>query len=197
MSYYYGYYDYYGSEDFSEYLDDYLDFYYDEYYGDVVEAEESSPLIGPKLLWGLSILAEFGGALYSPTTTDEWDLAGYSMYSNSGTRLTNIIAAMFIPFVDKLWKPLVAVTLVNSLVSIYLINDADSASDDSKSTVLYAINAFGIVTSVMAILGDNPFTDSDSDDYYYYSGYYYSDYYYSDYYYSDYYSDYGYYGYYY
>merc|ERR1711937_866561 len=143
---------------------------------------------------GISILAEFGGALYGPATTDAWNTACYSMYSNSGSRLTYMIGAMFIPFVDKIWKPLVALTLVNSLASIYLVSDADSASADSKSTVLYVLNVFGVVSSVMMIMGDNPFTDSsdESDDYYY------SDYYYSDYYSEDYYSeDYGYHGYYY
>merc|ERR1711988_1590799 len=106
---------------------------------------------------------------------------------------------MFIPFVDKIWKPLVALTLFNSVISLYLVNDADSASADSKSTVLYALNVFGVVTSVMMIMGDNPFTDGgDVEDDYYYSDNYYDDEYSTQHVYteelpSDYYDYYGYY----
>merc|ERR1719197_1748905 len=192
MSYYYGYYDYYGG-DYADYIEDYLDAYYDAYYEDApVEAEEGDSKMVGYLIWGLGAATELGAGLSASTDT-AWDNVTVSTMSAGLFRFVAMIGGMFVPAICDMWTPIAGLTLVWSLANMYLISDAESTATQDNTNTLYGMVAVSALVSISAIA--MPMDSDDSGDDYYYYGYY--DYYgYSDYYYSDYDDYYGYYGYY-
>ena len=201
MSYYYGYYDYYGT-DYSEAVDDYIDAVYDAYYEDApVEAEDDGEksMMMPILLWSLGA----GTSIFAGLETSDdaaWDNAGVALLGNGVFRLVALGAGLAVPAIHDQWLIVSALTLFGSLYGMYTINDANGTTVATNVNTIYGLTAVSVLVSA-AFIAMPMDKDADVEDDYYYGDYYYGDYYgdYSDYYSEgdDYYGDYGYYGYYY
>merc|ERR1711885_43879 len=196
MSYYYGYYDYYGADDYADTYADYVDAYYDAYYEDApVEAEASgdSKMMG-YLIWGLGAGTEFFAGLSASDDTN-WDNVTASTMGNGLFRAVMMLGGMFVPAICDAWTPIAGITLVWSLANMYLISDAETAATQTNTNTLCGLVGVSVLVSAASIA--MPMDDGAVEDDYYYYGYYdyygYSDYYSEDYYGGDYYGYYGYY----
>merc|ERR1712060_223273 len=108
--------------------------------------------------------------------------AEMSLLAGGAFRLVMLPLGLLVPAVHDQWMIISALSLVGSLASLYLINDAEGAATQTNTNTLMGLTAVSAVVSAYFIA--MPSDSGDSGDYYY----------------SDYYGDddyYGYYGYYY
>merc|ERR1712070_477377 len=167
MSYYYGYYDYYGGEEETapvaddtaageDYGEDYGDYEGDYYYEDFapMELDEDDDMGGDSMMmykaaWGLAAIGDIAawsvnddkwGSMI-PLNPD-WDNVMNSTLLLGTFRLVAIVGGMAVP---AIMMPMAGLTAVWEIANLYLVNKAEGAAANTTSSatnVAYATSAF-------------------------------------------------------